>query len=112
MNSKIVTGVILVAGGLMLPLAGHAADSDNNMTTAPKGYMSDAVTTTKVKTALAEEKMASLVHIGVDTDSNGLVTLSGTAASQSAAVRAVAIARTVAGVTGVANHIQIVADNK
>ena len=37
----------------------------------------DSVITTKIKAGLAAEEMFSLVHISVDTDHEGAVTLSG-----------------------------------
>ena len=54
--------------------------------------------------------MSSLVHIKVDTDNKGMVSLSGTAANQAAVDKAVAIARAVKGVTSVRNDIRIKAD--
>lgn len=107
MKSKF-TGSILVAGMLMLlPFAGYAADTEKSSATE---YVKDSVITTKVKAELAAEKMSSLVKINVDTDKTGIVTLSGTAASQSAVDKAVAVTRGVKGVTSVRNQIKIVAD--
>jgi hyperosmotically inducible protein len=96
----------LFAGALMLPIAAFAADYD---TSSAKTYVKDSVITTKIKADLAEEKMASLVQINVDTDSRGMVTLSGSAASQSAINKAISIARAVNGVTSVKSQIQIAA---
>ena len=104
MNTKLAASC-LVAGALMLPIAVYTADSDS-----PKAFVKDSVITTKVKAELAEEKMSSLMRINVDTDNNGVVTLSGTAASQSAADKAASIAGAVKGVTSVENHIEISAD--
>jgi hyperosmotically inducible periplasmic protein len=108
MNTKLVTTCFL-AGALMLPIAGYTADGDTDRS-SPKAFVKDSVITTKIKAELAEEKMSSLVHISVDTDNKGMVSLSGTAASQNAADKAVSIARAVKGVTSVENHIKIVAD--
>jgi hyperosmotically inducible protein len=99
----------LVAGALMLPIAGYSADGDSDRS-SPKAFVKDSVITTKIKAELAEEKMSSLVKIKVDTDNKGMVVLSGTAASKKAADKAVSIARAVKGVTSVENHIKIVAD--
>jgi hyperosmotically inducible protein len=99
----------LVAGALILPIAGYAADSDSDRSSA-KTYVKDSAITTKIKAELAEEKMSSLVRISVDTDNKGMVTLRGTAPSQNASDKAVSIARAVKGVTSVENHIQIAAD--
>lgn len=106
MNTKLAAS-FFVAGALMLPIAGYPADSDRSSATA---YAKDSVITTKIKAQLAEEKVSSLVHISVDTDNKGVVTLSGTAGSQTAVDKAVAITRAVKGVTSVENHIRIVAD--
>jgi hyperosmotically inducible protein len=107
MNTRIAASC-LVAGALMLPVAGHTADSDSDRS-SPKAYAEDSVITTKIKAELAEQKLSSLVRISVDTDNKGMVTLSGTAASQDAADKAVSIARAVQGVTSVESHIKIVA---
>jgi hyperosmotically inducible periplasmic protein len=108
MNTKVI-GACLVAGALMLPIAGYTADADSNRS-SPKAYVKDSVITAKIKAELAEEKLSSLVHIRVDTDNKGRVSLSGTAATQEAADKAVLIAHRVKGVTFVQSNIQIKAD--
>ena len=108
MNTKLVT-TCLLAGALMLPMAGYTADGDTDRS-SPKAFVKDSVITTKIKAELAEEKLSSLVRIKVDTDNKGMVVLSGTAASQKAVDKAVSIARAVKGVTSVENHIKIAAD--
>ena len=108
MNTKLVT-TCLLAGALMLPIAGYTADGDTDRS-SPKTFVKDSVITAKIKAELAEEKISSLVRIKVDTDNKGVVTLSGTAASQQAVDKAVSIARGVKGVTSVQNKIQIKAD--
>jgi hyperosmotically inducible periplasmic protein len=108
MNTRLAASC-LVAGALMLPVAGYTADSDADRS-SPKAYVKDSVITAKIKSELAEEKVSSLVRISVDTDNKGKVTLSGTAASQKAVDKAVSIARAVKGVTAVQNNIQIKAD--
>lgn len=97
----------LVAGTLLLPIAGYTADAERS---TPTEYVKDSVITTKIKAQLAEEKLSSLVKINVDTDKHGAVTLSGTAPSQTAVDKAVSIAHGVKGVTSVQNHIKVVAD--
>lgn len=106
MNMKLVASC-LVAGALILPTAGFAADSD---TSSAKAYVKDSMITTQIKAELAGKKLVSLVNINVDTDNSGMVTLSGTVPSKSAADNAVSIARGVKGVTSVESHIQIAAD--
>jgi hyperosmotically inducible protein len=102
MNVKLAASCLL-AGASMLPIAGYAAEST-------KAYAEDTVITTKIKTELAGEKLSSLVHIEVDTNNHGMVTLSGTARSQKGIDKAVSIARSVDGVKAVENHIHIAAD--
>lgn len=108
MNIKLIAGCI-VAGAMLLPVAGHAADNDANRS-SPKIFAKDSVITAKIKTHLAEEKLSSLVKISVDTTDKGVVVLSGNARSQEAIDKAVSIARGVKGVTSVENNITIKAD--
>ena len=113
MNIKLAAGC-LIASALMLPIAAHAIDSGeadrSSKMGAVKEVVKDTAITTKVKADLAEEKVSSLVSVSVDTDSKGMVTLSGTAANQAAVNKAVSIAGAVKGVTSVENHIKISAD--
>jgi hyperosmotically inducible protein len=104
MNMKLVASC-LMAGALMLPIAGYAAGADS-----AKTIVKDSAITTKIKAELAEEKVSSLVKISVVTDNKGMVTLSGTASNQEAVDKAASIARAVKGVTSVENHIQIEAN--
>ena len=108
MKIKPVT-ICLVAGALMSPMMGYTADGDTDRS-SPKVFVKDSMITAKIKTELAEEKLSSLVRISVDTDAKGMVYLSGTAASQTAADKAVSIARAVKGVTSVQSTIQVKAD--
>src|SRR5579859_6261009 len=108
MNTKLAAG-FLVAGALMLPLAGYSADSDSDRS-SPTKFIKDSAITAKIKSELAEEKMSSLVHIRVDTDKMGRVSLSGTTESQAEADKAVSIARAVEGVTHVKSSIHVRTD--
>ena len=108
MNFKLAASC-LVAGALLLPMVGYAADSNSDRS-SPKAFVKDSVITTKIKAKLAEEKLSTMVHISVDTDNKGIVSLSGTAGSQDAANQAVSIARGVEGVKSVRNHIKVVKD--
>jgi len=105
MNTKLAAS-FLIAGALMLPMAGYTADSDSDRS-SPSAFVKDSVITAKIKAELAEEKLSSLVHIRVDTDDRGMVTLSGTAASKAAANKAISIARAVEGVMNVQSNIRI-----
>lgn len=93
---------LLLIGALVMPAAVFAAEGDSIKT-----ELSDSVITTKVKAEFAKDKAVSATHIKVDTDSNGLVTLSGTAKSQAEADKAVTIAKNTKGVTSVKNDIVV-----
>ena len=105
MSTPLAAGLALV-GIMLLPLTGLAAESGDSAKTVVK----DSVITTKVKTALAAEKVSSLVKIGVETDGRGAVVLSGTVTTQARSDKAAQIAAGVKGVTAVDNRIQVVAD--
>jgi hyperosmotically inducible protein len=95
----------LVFAILTFPALGHSEDT----TTSPtKTYVNDSVITSKIKADLAEEKVSSLIHIKVDTDSLGAVTLSGEVESQPLSDKASAIAQAVKGVNSVENNLKIV----
>jgi len=95
---------LLLVGALMMPVAGFAADGDSVST-----KVGDSVVTTKVKAAFAKDKVVSATNIKVETDSDGLVQLSGTAKSKAEAEQAVKLAKATKGVTSVKNDI-VVAD--
>jgi hyperosmotically inducible protein len=105
MSTPTAVGLAL-AGILLLPLAGYAADGTDSAKTVVK----DSVITTKIKAALAAEKVSSLVKIGVETDGAGAVVLTGSVTTQARSDKAAKIAAAVKGVTAVDNRIQIVAD--
>jgi hyperosmotically inducible protein len=118
MNTKLNTkaaAILFVAGAFMLPTIGYAVDdnrpSDRDPPTTTKQYVKDSVITTKIKsdlmTAGIPNGLPSVIHISVDTDNKGAVTLSGSAESQKAVDRAGDIARAVAGVTSVNNMIRV-----
>ncbi len=87
---------------LALPLSAIAAEGDPVST-----KLSDTVITTKVKAELAKDKAVSASDIKVETDSEGLVQLSGTAKTQAEADQAVKLAKSVKGVTSVKNDIVV-----
>jgi hyperosmotically inducible periplasmic protein len=100
---------LLIAGALAAPII-LAEDSDADRS-HPKAFVKDSVITTKIKSKLAAEHITSLAHIKVDTDKNGVVSLSGTARSQEAINKAGEIARSVEGVASVNNDITVKADD-
>ncbi len=99
-----------VLAAFLAPIAAFAADSDSDRT-HPMTFVKDSVITTKVKAKLADEKMNTLAHIGVDTDAKGAVVLSGNAKNQKDADQAISIARATEGVTSVTSTIQIKKDD-
>lgn len=115
MNAKFA--MLLVA--LALPVAGLAADdgtrdsgtaaspSSGGSGSSPGTYVKDSLITAKVKAALARDKEVTARNIKVETDAQGMVTLSGDARTQAEADRAVSIARSVDGVTSVTNNIRV-----
>ena len=94
--------------GPVVALATEDADSDRSH---PKAFVKDSAITTKIKSKLAAEHITSLGNIHVDTDANGVVWLHGTAHTQEAADRAVAIARETEGVKDVNSRIKVKKDD-
>ncbi len=109
MKIKLVT-TCFVIGTLLAPVAAYAEDRDSDRM-HPMTYVKDSAITVKVKAGLADEKMSSLAHIRVDTDSKGVVVLSGNARTQADADKAVSIARGTEGVTSVKSKIKIKKDD-
>ena len=105
MKSRIATALLVIAT-LSAPVIVMADDADMDRS-HPGAFVKDSVITTKVKSRLAAEHIKSLGRIHVDTDENGVVWLRGTARSQEAADRAVAIARETEGVKDVRSHIKV-----
>jgi hyperosmotically inducible periplasmic protein len=93
---------LLLATALTLPMAGFAADGDSLGT-----KVEDSVITAKVKAAFAKDKTVSATDISVETDSNGLVQLTGNAKSRAEADKAVMLTKKVKGVTAVKDDIVV-----
>lgn len=91
--------ILLVA----LTLSGCAGSSKKEST---GGYIDDTVVTTKVKTALFNDKNIKSSEISVETF-KGRVQLSGFVSSAESAKRAVEVARRVPGVRVVENDLRI-----
>jgi hyperosmotically inducible protein len=66
----------------------------------------DTTITTTVKAKLAAEKGSTLTHVGVDTN-RGVVQLSGVVDSAADRSLAERVTRSVSGVKGVANNLQV-----
>lgn len=109
MKTKLATACFIIST-LIAPVAAYAEDQDADRM-HPMTYVKDSAITVKVKAKLADEKMSSLAHIMVDTDSKGEVVLSGNTRTQADADKAVSIARATEGVTSVTSKIQIKKDD-
>lgn len=108
MKLKLATAA-LAAAGILAGTAVIAQDVDADRS-HPKAFVKDSVITTKVKSKLAADHITSLGRIRVDTDTNGVVYLSGSAHTQDAIDRAVEIARDTDGVRGVHNALVVKPD--
>ena len=109
MKIKLATTCFII-GTLLAPVAAHAEDTDADRK-HPKAFVKDSVITTKIKTKLAAEKIKSLVHVRVDTDSKGEVVLSGKVRTQEEADKAVSIARDTEGVVSVKSNLRVEKDD-
>lgn len=105
MKNKLAMTCFII-GSLLGPVIAHAEDADNDRI-HPLTYVKDSYVTSKVKANLFDARMSSLLHIRVETDSKGEVTLSGNAKTQELADQALTIARATSGVTSVSSTIQI-----
>lgn len=98
---SIIKSLVLISA-LSLPIATFAAEGDSAGT-----KVSDSIVTAKVKTEFAKDKLVKAMDIKVETDSNGMVELSGNAKTKAEAEQAVKLAKSVKGVTGVKDDIKI-----
>ena len=105
----LLAGTAAGAAALALksPAWALAADDPNSDTSHAVAYVKDSAITTDIKTKLAAEHITSLERIHVETDKNGVVWLSGTARTQTAADKAVSIARVSDHVTNVHSDIRV-----
>jgi len=104
---KTVILATLIAGTVAyLPMA-MADDSMSADASKADTYVKDSVITTKIKSKLAAKHMSTLTNIKVDTDSHGVVWLSGKAPTQDASDLAAMIAKDTDGVTSVHNKILV-----
>lgn len=106
MKGKILfSGLMLIA--LEVPLLSYADSDANSSGSHAVAYVKDSVITTKIKSKLAAEHFSSLTNINVDTDKDGAVWLTGSAATQADIDKAVLIAHGTEGVTSVTSKITI-----
>lgn len=102
MSIKKLASAAAVAALFALPLAGHAQQSAGTL-------MKDSAITAKIKAAQASDSTVRATRINVETDNNGVVTLTGNARSQAEIDRAVELAKGVQGVTSVTNNMTLAA---
>ncbi len=102
MSIKQLASAAAVAALFALPMAAQAQQS-------PGTLMKDSAITAKVKAAQANDSTVRATSIKVETDNNGVVTLSGNARSQAEIDRAVELAKGVQGVTSVTNNMTLTA---
>lgn len=98
--------VALVMSVFVAGITGCASDSNRRGVDEAGAVASDSWITTKVKSDLAVEKDVSATNIHVKTV-DGVVTLTGTAGSQTEADRAVEITRQIDGVKSVVNNLEV-----
>jgi osmotically-inducible protein OsmY len=98
---KRFSGFFLVA--LMVSALGCASTSQRESTGE---YLDDSVITTKVKTAIFNEPSLKVNQISVETNKT-VVQLSGSVDSAASMNKAVAIARSVEGVSSVKNDMRV-----
>jgi hyperosmotically inducible protein len=108
MKTKLAITCLLC--GMLLGAAVMAQDSDADRS-HPKAYVKDSAITMKIKTKLAAEHITSLGRIHVDTDTDGVVWLSGSARTLEAKDKAISIARETEGVKDVHSRIKIKNDD-
>jgi hyperosmotically inducible protein len=104
MTVPIAATCVLFGALLGAPMVAAAQDPDRSH---PAEFVTDSVITTIIKAKLAAEHPESLARIHVDTDKDGVVWLSGSARSQTAAAKALSIARTTEHVRTVHTEIKI-----
>lgn len=104
MKTPIAATCVLCGALLGPPAVVVAQNSDRSH---PAALVKDSIVTTMIKTKLAAEHLASLELIHVETDTDGVVWLSGNASSAAAAAKALSIARATEHVRAVHSEIKI-----
>ncbi|AIY42087.1 hypothetical protein LT85_2929 [Collimonas arenae] len=106
MTVKSTSICFFVIAALLVPVATYAADYSTTPA-KPVTIVKDSIITTKIKSKLTAEKLAFATDIKIDTDNNGVVTLSGSVATKEEADKVAAIARGTDGVKAVNNDIKV-----
>lgn len=108
MKKLLLTGLIAAATFCLPAMADDYGKADSDADRAhPGAFVKDSVITTKVKAKLASKHMATLMHIKVDTDNQGVVWLSGKAPTKDASDLAAELAKNTEGVMSVHNKIVV-----
>lgn len=100
--NNVFKAVGLTLGMSLFTVGFVSADEPN-----ASAFVKDSVITTKIKTQLAKENLASAKNIKVDTDNAGNVWISGTAISDEEASRAVSVAESTKGVVSVNSKLVV-----
>ena len=100
------SGVISVKNNIVIADAGKDAGKKSGPESV-KEDIKDVAITAKIKAGFVKDKTVSASSIKVETDDNGVVTLSGNAKSKAEAEQAVKLARNTKGVTAVKNEITV-----
>ena len=109
MESKLLAAYLL-AVGLATPLGVPAQTAPEDRSSPPRVAVSSSAITAQVQTELAKDPHVVAKDIKVETDSNGVVLLTGIAKTQQELDRAALLARSVNGVVSVDNRIQLSSD--
>ena len=104
---KLNIAVACVAFGTLLGSTGVANAEEPTYVSQTATFVKDSAITTTIKTKLASEHITSLERIHVDTDTNGVVWLTGSARTQEASDKAVSVARDTERVTAVHSDIKV-----
>jgi len=110
MKNKLATTLVVI-GVLLGPVVAVATEDSDMDRSNPKAFVKDSAITTQIKTKLAAEHITSMGRIHVDTDANGVVWLHGTAHTQAAIDKAIAIARETEGVKHVHSRLTVKKDD-
>lgn len=105
-----LTATCLAIAVFFAPMA-HSAEDDTGVHSKAGIIVKDSVITTKIKSKLTAEKMVYAKNIKVETDSNGLVRLSGKVSSKEEMRKVEVIAKDTDGVSSVRNSIQVTGTN-
>jgi hyperosmotically inducible protein len=99
--------ITCVAFGALLGSTVLASAEEPTYASQTKTFVKDSAITTMIKTKLASEHITSLERIHVDTDTNGVVWLTGSVRTQEAADKVVSVARDTDRVTAVHSDIKV-----